>query len=108
MAHIIDMHQLTKDPEPLVFPIGATASSPSRTLTRAELGRYLDYCSEMLAVVGKLAAVHAERLQDPVVLDTVNEIESLTSGLSMKIWQKLLILAQLPMDGVSGDEPPVG
>ncbi len=42
IAHIVDMHQLTKDPENLLQ--GArTPSSPARTLTAFELGRYLDY-----------------------------------------------------------------
>jgi hypothetical protein len=61
-------------------------SSSRRTLSRAELTRYLGYCSEMLALISKLAALHAERLQDTVVLDTVNDVETLTSGLSAKIW----------------------
>lgn len=92
IAHVVDMHQLTKDPEHALRPVPATASSPSRNLTRAQLARYLDYCSELLALTGKLAALHAQHLQDPVVLDAVNDIETLTTDLSGKIWQKITIL----------------
>jgi hypothetical protein len=97
LAHIIDMHQLTKDPHRLSdFPDGGsdTPSSPARTLTRFELGRYLDYCSEMLALLGKIAALYAQTTTDAVALGAVDEIEDLTSGLSHKIWQKIVILDQ--------------
>ena len=92
IAHIVDMHQLTKDPDQLLASTTATASSPERTLSRQELGRYLDYCSELLSLTGKLAALYAERLGDPVVLQSVDQVEDLTTGLSNKIWQKIMIL----------------
>ena len=92
IAHVVDMHQLTKDPSYVLQPVAATVSSPARTLTREQLARYLDYCSELLALTSKLAAVHAQHLQDPVLLDAVNDIESLTAGLSRKVWQKISIL----------------
>jgi len=92
IAHVVDMHQLTKDPEHAMREVNATASSPVRTLDAGQLARYLDYCSELLALTSKLAALHAQHLQDPVVLDAVNDIESLTADLSRKIWQKISIL----------------
>jgi hypothetical protein len=93
IAHIIDMHQLTKDPEQVLNPTMArTESSPSRAMSRFELVRYLDYCAELLSLVGKLASLHAQHLGDQVVLDAVNDIESLSIGLSRKIWQKIVIL----------------
>lgn len=92
IAHIVDMHQLTKDPEHVLNPVAATPSSPVRRLTRAELARYLEYCSELLSLVSKLAALHAQDLQDAVVLEAVNDVESLTSDLSRKVWQKITIL----------------
>ena len=61
-------------------------------MTPFELTRYLDYCSEMLSLTSKLAAVYAQNLPDPVVIDAVNEVESLTTNLSQKIWQKITIL----------------
>jgi hypothetical protein len=92
IAHVVDMHQLTKDPEQLLSNPPATASSPVRTMSKPELGRYLDYCSEMLSVTSKIAALYVERFDDPVTLAAVNEIESLTAGLSRKIWQKITML----------------
>ena len=92
IVHIVDMHQLTKDPEPLRGQGRATASSPDRTLSRFELSRYLDYCSELLSLSSKLAALHVQYLNDPVVLDAVNDIEVLASDLSNKMWQKIVIL----------------
>lgn len=93
VIHVVDMHQLTKDPEFVLSPEGRpTASSPERTLSRFELVRYLDYCSELLALSSKVAALYAGHLHDAVVLETVNDIESLAAGLSNKVWQKIMIL----------------
>jgi len=94
MAHVIDMHQLTKDPEMLSRPGPSTDSSPKRTMSAFELGRYLDYCSEMFALLGKLAALYGQRAQDAVVVDTVDGIEDLVNGLSRKVWQKIQLLHQ--------------
>lgn len=92
IAHVIDMHQLTKDPERALGLGSDTASSPKRVMTPFELTRYLDYCSEMLSLGGKIAAVYAQDLDDTVVVDAVNDIEDLTTALSRKIWQKITIL----------------
>lgn len=106
MAHIIDMHQLTKDPEQLVRGGPATPSSPKRTLTAFELTRYLDYCSESLSIISKIAAVYVQHFTDSVTLSAVNDIEELTTGLSRKIWQKIMILDRLTQSG-QGDLPTV-
>ncbi len=88
-AHIIDMHQLSKDPEQLRPTFVATPMSKPLELTRDEMERYLDYCSELLALVGKTAALCAEESRDSLVLETVSTIETLTVGISRKIWQKI-------------------
>jgi hypothetical protein len=67
----------------------STPSSPQRMLTPYELIRYLDYCSELLSLTSKLAALHVQHLRDPIVLDAVNDVETLAGGLSQKIWQKI-------------------
>ncbi len=96
LAHIIDMHQLTKDPEVFAGEWEPTSSSPSRAeLTPFQLERYLDYCSEMLAVLSKVAALYVQYFQDETVLRGVDEVENLASGLSRKIWQKITILDRL-------------
>lgn len=92
VVHIVDMHQLTKDPERLMSPREDTPSSPERLMSAPELGRYLDYCSELLALTSKIAALFVQQFNDPVVLSTVNEVETLVTGLSGKIWQKITLL----------------
>jgi hypothetical protein len=94
LAHVVDMHQLTKDPAVILAGTSfqPTESSPSRTMTTYQLTRYLEYCSEMLSLTSKLAAMHVQFLDDPIVLNAVNDVESLTHGLSNKIWQKIMIL----------------
>jgi hypothetical protein len=95
IVHIVDMHQLTKDPEHLLSPGQRTPSSPEQRFTRFELARYLDYCTELLSISSKLAALHAQHLDDPVVLKAVSDIEGLASSLSNKVWQKIVILDTL-------------
>lgn len=92
LVHIVDMHQLAKDPEHLLSPGHDTRSSPERRFSRFEMSRYLDYCSELLSLTSKLAALHVERFSDPVVLEAVNDVEQLSAALSGKIWQKIMIL----------------
>jgi hypothetical protein len=92
IIHVIDMHQLTKDPAALSAGYRATSASPSRTFDAPELARYLDYCSEMLAVTGKLAALYAQSVNDDGVAEAVNDIENLGSNLSRKIWQKIMLI----------------
>jgi len=95
LAHIIDMHQLNKDPERLRSSFTPTPASPAMDLSYEELEHYLDYCSELLSLVGKTAALCAEESRDTVVLDTVSGIETLTIGMSRKIWQKISILNEV-------------
>jgi hypothetical protein len=96
IAHVIDMHQLTKDPEWLLGRGQETGLVSPRSMTPFELSRYLDYCSEALSLTAKIAAIYAQRFDDDVSLRAVQEIEDLTSGLSRKIWQKLMILQTPP------------
>jgi hypothetical protein len=96
IAHVIDMHQLNKDPDRVSPEYEYTASSPKPALTSAQLSRYLDYCSEMLSIVGKLAALCVQDFDDPVTLAAVDELENLCSGLSRKVWQKIMILDRVP------------
>lgn len=89
IVHVIDMHQLTKDPSSDRAATVSTPDGAGRTMSSFELMRYLDYCSEMLSLTAKCAALYAERVSDSVVVDTVGDIERLTSSLSNKIWQKI-------------------
>ena len=92
LIHVIDMHQLTKDPAVLSSTFRPMPHSPKRTMSRGDLLRYLDYCSEMLSITGKLAALFAQAVNDEVVIGVVNDVENLGSNLSRKIWQKITML----------------
>ena len=92
LAHVIDVHQLSKDPEQVFASYRPTPASVKTDLTPEQLHHYLDYCSELLSLVAKTAALCAEYSTDSVVLDTVRSIESLTTDMSVKIWQKIALL----------------
>lgn len=86
------MHQLTKDPSHLLSPLEDTESSPNRPFTPEQLARYLDDSNELLSLTSRTAALYAQDMSNPLVLSSVNEIETLTTGLSRKVWQKLVML----------------
>lgn len=92
VIHVIDMHQLTKDPVVLGQDYQATTHSPKRDLSPVEMSRYLDYCSELLAITGKLAALYAQAVPDEGVASAVNDIELLGASLSRKVWQKITLI----------------
>ena len=90
IVHVIDMHQLTKDPSSEKG--SRTRSSPDRNMTAYELQRYLDYCSEMLSLCAKLATLYAQSSRDNLVISAVTELEQVSSNLSHKIWQKITLI----------------
>ena len=97
IAHVVDMHQLTKDPD-RVTGLQPTEHSPDVKLSPMGLTRYLNYCSEMLSLIAKIGAFYVQDLDDAVALDAANDLEDLTSGLSRKIWQKIMIVRQFRAD----------
>src|SRR4029078_13030716 len=50
------------------------------------------YCSTLRSLVSKAAAAFAEHSTDPQVLAAISDIETLTTGMSRKIWQKISLL----------------
>ncbi len=92
IVHVIDMHQLTKDPSTAGAGAQRTRSSPAHALTPYELLRYLDYCSEMLSLSAKVATLYAQSSRDSVVINAVTEIEQISANLSHKIWQKITLI----------------
>ena len=103
IAHVIDMMQLTKDPDAKSLAAYATDGSPKRILTPFELWRYLDYCSEMLSLTSKLGYLYIADFSDPIATRTANELETLATSLSRKIWQKIMIL-RMSEGGLSENE----
>jgi len=92
LAHVVDMHQLSKDPAGRRLPEPEITESPKGAMSPPSLGRYLDYCTDLLSLTGKLAALLVQRFKDQEVMSEVNEIEALTSALSGRIWQKIQLL----------------
>lgn len=91
IAHVIDMHQLTKAPE-TVLGQAPVEGEAGRALSREDLALYLDYCSEMLSLTGKVAVLYVQGFDDGAARDGVNDVEELTTGLSRKIWQKMTLV----------------
>ena len=81
-----------EDPEQVSPTYTPTAESVPHGLDAEQLHHYLNYCSEMLSLTAKTAALCAEHSTDAVVLETISDIETLTTELSNKIWQKISLL----------------
>jgi hypothetical protein len=104
MAHLIDMHQLTKDPDRLGHPT-EPINVGGRVMGAEAMGRYLHYCTELLAIVSKIGQLYVQDFPDTIAVTAVDHFESLATGLSNKIWQKLMILERIRSDaGASGTE----
>lgn len=84
LAHIIDMHQMARDPE------GDPADGTK--YDHAGVRQYLRYCTEMLALISKIGQLYVQDFPDGPTLAAVDQFENLANGLSRKIWQKLIIL----------------
>jgi hypothetical protein len=80
------------DPERVSAAYQPTAQSVRHGLDADQLHHYLNYCSEMLSLTAKTAALCGEHSSDGVVLGTISTIETLTTELSNKIWQKISLL----------------
>jgi len=107
MAHIIDMHQVAKDPERLLRGMAAGPKAPPQTTTTPEdLNRYLNYCNELLAILSKVAALYVQDFPDAPAVAAADQVENLCTGLSQKIWQKIMVLDQLVGEQEWAKAPP--
>jgi hypothetical protein len=104
LAHVIDMHQLCKDPGMKLVALDGPRKREREPAIHsdAELWLYLSFCTDLLAVVGKGAALFGDGQSDRVILDTVNELEMLSTSLSRKIWQKLSLVNGASREVVAG------
>lgn len=89
LAHIVDMHQLTKNTD-------CDPNEANKEYSREDIIRYLQYCTELLALMSKLGQLYVQDFPDGTTLAAVDQFENLTNGLSHKIWQKIIILQKLP------------
>lgn len=101
LAHLIDMHQLTKDPDRIGLP--TEAPDGGQVMSAEDMGRYLHHCTELLALVSKVGRLYVQGFPDGTALAAVDQFENLATGLSQKIWQKIMILDQ---SRDAGPRPP--
>jgi hypothetical protein len=99
LAHLVDVHQLTKNPDAIAADYESTESSPVRRMTAFQMTRYLDYCTEMLSLVGKIAALYCDGFDDEEAVEAVTDMEQMAIGLQRKIWQKIMILESRDVHG---------
>jgi hypothetical protein len=84
LAHIIDMHQLAKTPDGDIAAGGVI-------LDDMKMRRYLQYCTELLAILSKIGQLYVQNFPDGTTLAAVDQFESLATNLSQKIWQKIMV-----------------
>lgn len=101
LAHVIDMHQLPKDPEQFndsteIIDVG------DRKMDPVSMAHYLHFCTELLAVVSKIGQLYVQDFPDGTSLAAVDQVETLAANLSQKIWQKLMIIDRIRADAGPG------
>ncbi|RLB53551.1 MAG: hypothetical protein DRJ42_11630 [Deltaproteobacteria bacterium] len=100
VAHLVDVHQVGKNPEALQTELEDTESSIAHTMSSDEMARYLDYCSEILALTGIVGALYAQGFNDAEAVKAVADVEDLCIAMQRKIWQKVVILETRMPTGV--------
>lgn len=70
------------------------------------MGRYLHFCTELLALVSKVGQLYVQDFPDATALAAVDQFENLATGLSQKTWQKIMILDQVRPDTGEGRAGP--
>jgi hypothetical protein len=83
VAHIVDMHQLAKD---------QTIEEFRERTTPERMESYLHACIALLALLSKVGQLYVEHFPDTVATQSVNDFEMIATGLSNKIWMKILSL----------------
>lgn len=91
-AHLIDLHQLAKDPATFMKDYKPGRASRKNELGKFSMSRYLAYCNELLSLLGKATALYVHNFPDEALMAAADQIEDLTTGLSIRIWQKNSLL----------------
>jgi hypothetical protein len=95
------MHQLSKDPD-------CTPRAGNTPYNRESMLQYLHYCTETLAILSKIGQLYVEDFHDGTTLAAVDQFENLATGLSQKIWQKIMILSELIAEHPQPERPAPG
>jgi hypothetical protein len=91
------MHQLAKDP-----PIEQFRQNNGQV----KITEYLHACTALLALLSKVAQFYVENFPDPIATNAVNDFELITTGLSNKIWMKILSMKSLGTQTLSDVRAP--
>jgi hypothetical protein len=97
MAHLVDMHQLSKAPDRIGSEDGPRMDD-GKLMTTEEVRAYLNYCTELLANLSKIGQLYVQDFPDAPAGAAVDQFENLATGLTGKIWQKIMILDRLADD----------
>jgi hypothetical protein len=97
MAHLVDMHQLSKAPERIGTEDGPKMDSGA-LMTTEEVRAYLNYCTELLAILSKIGQLYVQEFPDAPAGAAADQFENLATGLTGKIWQKIMILDRIASD----------
>lgn len=87
VVHIIDMHQLGKDPS-----IEKFRDDPEDR--ERKIDQYLHCCTAMISIVSKIGQLYIDHFYDASATTAVNEFEAVATGTTQKIWSKILHLGQ--------------
>jgi hypothetical protein len=99
-AHAIDMQEIVQSSN----RAANSKFSGNASYANFDACGYLDCCSDMLSICGKLAALYSQAMHDNFIVDTVANIERLTAELSHKMWRRTASSAQGPRI----DQEPAG
>ncbi len=96
LAHVLDMHHIGLGPEQTAPDVsGAPQGDPAPgELTPTQLYAYLGYCTELFSLIATCGALCAERSSDSTVLQTVSDVETLTTELSGTVYRKMELLTR--------------
>lgn len=85
LAHVIDLHQLFKDPK-----------GTEVKLSQQELYYYFDYCCDLLAILSKIGVIYGQEYREEAATKHVADLQELCSDLSRRIGQKIELLTITP------------
>jgi len=103
LIQVIDMHQLAKNPEQVSD--GGSVEIGGRPMDATAMTFYLEFCTELLSLVSKIGHLFVQDFPDSIALNAADQIETLATGMSSKIWQKIMILQDIRSDQTETSPP---
>ena len=95
LAHVVDMHHQTRD---TLRGIGIDREAFQK-YSDLQIVVYLNYCSRILGLLGKAAAMYGEHCRDSEVLTASSEVQLLCNSLAGNIWDKIDFISERVQGG---------